>query len=155
MEINPIQEGLESGPGLPWQHVQKCPETGQDLPQVVACTAEEGVDRIARHALEEVPPEKSITFHVADLGFDGGPPPQVAFEGITELARAADEDPAPARVHAVSLVPLVHEGGAGSPAGEAFHLVELSLQRVPIEGIAGQVWMPTQKPSLWVTASFR
>lgn len=103
----------------------------------MACAAEEGVDRITRHAFEEVPPEKAITLHVADLGLDGSPPPQVAFEGVAELARAADEDLASAWIHAVALVPLVHEGGARQLACEPFHLVELSLQRVPIEGVAG------------------
>jgi hypothetical protein len=40
----------------------------------------------------------------------------MALEGVAELARAADEDPAPARCHAVALVALVHEGGVGNLA---------------------------------------
>lgn len=72
---------------------------------------------------------------MGDLWLDGSPPPQVAFEGTAELARPANEDPDPARIHTVALVTLVHESGAGDLAHEAFHLVELSLQRVPLAGI--------------------
>ena len=102
----------------------------------MAGAAEDGVDRISRHAFEEVPPEEPVPFHVADLRLDGRPPPKVAPEGIAELSGAADEDATSIRIHPVALVPLVHEGGVGDTAREAFHLIELPLQCVAIERIA-------------------
>ena len=99
------QQPLDDLAGRSHQQAQKRPEAGQDLPQVVAGTAEEGVDRVSRHSFEEVPPEEPITLHVADLGLDGGPPPKVAPEGIPELAGAADENLTPGWIHPVALVP--------------------------------------------------
>ncbi len=69
----------------------KKPDSGQDLPQVVACAAEDSVDRILLHALQKVPSEKSIRFHVADLGFHSGSAQEVAFEGVAKFAGAADK----------------------------------------------------------------
>lgn len=51
--------------------------------------AEDRVDPVALHAFEEVPSEKSIAFHVADLGFDRRSSSQVAFQRVAELNEAA------------------------------------------------------------------
>ena len=73
------------------ESVQPKPGPCQDFPEIVASPAEECVHGIAHHALEEVPAEQPIVFHVADLGFHGCPSAEVALEGVAEPACAADE----------------------------------------------------------------
>lgn len=57
------QGELAGLPGFAWKEVQKRSKTGQDLSQVVPDPAENCADRIAFHALEDVPSEKPIAFH--------------------------------------------------------------------------------------------
>lgn len=48
------QQAQDDLPGRAHQKAQERPEAGQDLPQVVAGVAEEGVGCISSHLLEEV-----------------------------------------------------------------------------------------------------
>ncbi len=123
---------MEDGRGT---SVQAKPDLGQDFPQVVASSAQEGVHRVALHALEEVSSQQPVVLHVADLGFHGRTPPEVSFQGVAELAGAADEDPAPFYGDPMGLVASVHEGGLGDLTGEPFDLVELALQGVAVIGV--------------------
>ena len=43
-------------------------------------SAEQGVHRIAFHALQEVPAEQALRFHVPNFGLDGGASPEVSFQ---------------------------------------------------------------------------
>ena len=109
---------------------------GQDLSQIVPRAAEQCVDRISLHALQEVPAQQSVGFHVADFGLDGGSPPKVALQRVPELPRAADEHPAAFLAHAMALVSAIHKGLGRNLARQALHLIQLFVQRVPIVGIA-------------------
>jgi hypothetical protein len=46
------------------------PQVGEDLPEVVAHSAEHGVLGVAAHALQPVPPELAIRFLMSDFWFD-------------------------------------------------------------------------------------
>ena len=126
---------LSGSPGAPNLEAKK-PDPGQDLSQVVACTAEHCVDRIALHALEEVPSEEAIRLHMANLRLHCGPSPEMAFEGVTELAGATDEHLTSFFRNPVSFVPAIHEGGSRDLSSDPLDLVELAVQGVTVEGVA-------------------
>ena len=79
-------------------------------------TAEKRVHCIALHAFEEVPTQQPITLHMADLGLHCGPAPELAFQGVAELAGAADEDAAALFGNAVAFVSFVNKGKVWSRA---------------------------------------
>lgn len=101
----------------------------------MAGAAEQGVDRIALHALEEVPAQEPIGFHMPDLGFDGGSASELEFEGGAELPGAAHEDPGSFLGHPMALVAPVDERELRDLAREPLHLVDLILQGVPVVGV--------------------
>ena len=103
----------------------------------MANPAEDRVQRIALHAFEEVPAQQALVLHVADFRFHRGPPTQMAFEGVAELAGAADEHTAAFLGHAVALVASVYEGEVGNLARDSLDLVELAFQSVAVVGVAG------------------
>ncbi len=117
------------------ESVQPKPGPCQDFPEVVASAAEKSVHGVAHHTLEEVPAEQPVVLHVANLGFHGRPPAEVALESVTEPACAADEHPASFGGDPVALVAAVHEGDFRNLAGEAFDLVQLAVKGVAIVGI--------------------
>lgn len=83
----------------------------------MARAAEDRVDRIILHVLEEVPSENPVALHVADLWLDRGSAPEMAFERMAKFPGAADKHAAAFLGHAMSLVALVNKGHGGELAG--------------------------------------
>ena len=102
---------------------QKGPEVGEDLADVVAAAAEDGVESIAERALEGAAGEAAIGLHVADLGLDGAAAAeQPAQAGREAAAGAADEHPGCR--DAMAAVAAIDHGEAGTLAGEGLDLLE-------------------------------
>ena len=86
---------------------------GEDLADVVAAAAEQGVEGVAEGAPEGASGEASVRFHVADLGLDGAAAPQELGQfGREAAARAADEHPC--ALHAMAAVATIDHGEAGT-----------------------------------------
>jgi len=90
--INSHQKGSQDFLGLSRKQAQEDPEPGQDLPQVVPNHAEERIDRITFHVLEEVPPENFIAFHVANRELDGGSSANVVTGCVAALFEVNGKD---------------------------------------------------------------
>ena len=74
---------------------QKYPEPGEDAPEVVSDSGEDGVCGIAGTALEVAAAEVALCLHVADQGSIGGSASQLSFDGAEDAALLArDEDAA-------------------------------------------------------------
>ena len=63
------------------EHIdKKRPEVVQDLPDIVAATAQHGEDGIAAQPLEGASCKAAVAFHVSDFGFYGAAPSEQFFE---------------------------------------------------------------------------
>lgn len=121
--------------GVAGEHEQKGPEAGQDLPEVVAGPAEDWVDRVTSHALEEVSSHQPVGLHVSNLWLHRGPPSKVTFEGVAEFPGAPDEDQASFFGNPVPPVVAVNEGAGWGLACELLYLVKLAFQGVAVVGV--------------------
>ena len=77
------------------KQAQKFSQPCEDEAKVVADGGEDGVCGIAIAALKVAAAEMPVGFHVADHGFDGGAPSQLALDGAEHAALlTGDEDTA-------------------------------------------------------------
>jgi hypothetical protein len=106
------------------------PEVGEDLSDVVAAGAEDGKEGVAECAFQRASRQAAISFHVADLGFDGAATTEVCDQFRRQPAPcAADQDTG--RLNAVAAVSTIDDGEVGALIGEDGYL----LQRLP-QGVA-------------------
>ena len=83
----------------------------------MAGAGENGVDGITADAEQEVPPEVTIGFHVADDGLDGGASTQLAADGGRDAAfLAGDEDISVPGFGAVAAIAAVDIGAGDGDA---------------------------------------
>ena len=97
---------------------------------------QDGVDGVAVGAGETVAFEQAVGLGMADDRLDGGPSAQLAFDRWRPLARAL-RDVDFGRDEPVASVALVDVDANHLLAGEAFHLRDLTAQRVTVVGHAG------------------
>lgn len=115
----------------------KKPQLPEDHAQVVAGTAEHGMERIAQAAAEPVAAQQSFILHVPDHRFDGTGP----FDVLLEPARDTAPHAAAPNLHSGhvgALIALVGKDSLRFLLREDLYLLDGFGQRVPTKGIARQ-----------------
>jgi len=94
---------------------------------------ENGVDRVAACAGQMIAFQKAVAFRVADHGFDGAAPSQLAFDRLGSRRLALRHVDVGGR-QAMTAIALVDIGARNRDARQAFDLRDLILQGVPVVG---------------------
>ena len=116
--------------------VQKGPEVGKDLADVVTAAAEHGAEGVTDGALEDASGETSIGLHVSDLGLDDAAAAQELGQLGREAAPSAADEHRRA-VGAMAAVAAIDHGKARAGSGEGLDLLQGVDEGVPVVGIAG------------------
>lgn len=123
-----------------------CPEVGCVLADVLAATANQGKDGVAKGAPERASRNATVDLHVADFGFDGTPLAQVGDELQRRAASCAFDQ------HAGSALDMT--ATARVDDGEAGGLVGQDRKLMLKDDLAGEVLVARFRIQLATTVSY-